>query len=196
LVPLLAPGTALAANYYGWAACSSNFRPLSDAQAAAKAVWAPENRPGNTAANHYRPSGGEISAFRYGETNRYGQTAVQANPYAAYVTGGYSGTTDQIIQWGAAKWGIPADWLRAQYVVEWHWNQSAKGDLTAVANPSRYPSQSRAGGNKVYLSLGIAQVKWNHPDANNSGIGAEPAPLEINRLQCRLYGGERAPFLR
>ncbi len=158
----------------GWVACSSNFVPLSDGQASAMVVPAAENRPGNTAANHYWPSGAELSAFRNGETDRFGRTAIRSNPYSAYVTGGYSGTTDQIIQWVAAKWGIPADWLRAVAVSESRWNQSQRGDLTAVANPWRYPSQSQAGGNMVYQSLGIAQVKWNHPDRNDAGIGTEP----------------------
>ncbi len=136
----------------GWVACSSSFAPLSDAQAAAMVVWAAENRPGNTAANQYWPSGAEISAFRYGETDSYGRTAVQLNPYSAYVTGGYSGTTDQIIQWGAAKWGIPADWLRAEYVRESRWHQSRKGDFIWSARPWVCPPQGEEGSKLVYQS--------------------------------------------
>jgi hypothetical protein len=159
---------------YGWVSCSSSFVPLSDAQAAALVVSAAENRPNNATANHYRPSSVDLSAFLNNEKDLYGISPVQDNPYFQYVTGGFSGTTDEIIQWGAAKWGIPADWLRAEYVHESYWNQSQLGDLTSVANPVLYPVQCRATGNRVYQSLGITQVKWNHPDANDAGMGTEP----------------------
>jgi len=159
---------------YGWVVCSATFTPLTDAQAAALVAAAAEKRSGNTTANQYRPSATELSAFQNGERDNYGLLPVQQNPYVAYVTGGFTGTTDEIIQWGAAKWGIPADWLRAQYVQESNWNQAAKGDLTTVSNTSLYPAFSVASSTQVYQSLGITQVKWNHPDGNNTGIGTEP----------------------
>jgi hypothetical protein len=168
------PGDMPPRDSYGWVSCSSNFVPLSDARAAALIVRTAENRPGNEAANNYRPSSTELSAFLNDETDLYGVLPVQYNPYFHYVTGGFSGTTDEIIQWGAEKWGIPADWLRAEYVQESWWDQSQLGDLTTVANPTLYPAYSRVTGNQVYQSLGITQIKWNHPDANNSGIGTEP----------------------
>jgi hypothetical protein len=135
---------------------------------------AAETRPGNTTANQYRPSSAELTAFMYGEVDVYGQNAVQGNPYFTHVTGGFSGTTDEIIQWAAAKWGIPPDWLRAQDVLESHWYQSGTGDLTTVANPSAYPSYSIVSSTQVYQSLGIGQIRWNHPDKNTSGPGTEP----------------------
>jgi hypothetical protein len=39
---------------------------------------------------------------------------------------------------------------------------------------TKYPAYSRYSSNQVYQSLGIAQVMWNHPDVNTSGIGTEP----------------------
>jgi hypothetical protein len=159
---------------YGWIACSSSFVPLSDAQAAALVVPTAENRPDSAAANHYQPLSIELSAFLNNEKDASGNLPAQNNPYLTYVTGRFSGTTDEIIQWGAAKWGIPADWLRAEYVNESYWNQSELGDLTSVANPLLYPVQSRAAGNQVYQSLGITQIKWDHPDRNNNGTGTEP----------------------
>jgi hypothetical protein len=159
---------------YGWVSCNSNFVPLSDAQAAALVVHMTENRNNNTTSNNYRPSSTELSAFLKNERDSYGRLPAQFNPYAAYVTGGFTGTTDEIIQWGAAKWGIPPDWLRAQYYQESHWNQSHLGDLTTVKNATLYPVQSRYSNSQVYQSLGITQIRWNHPDGNNSGIGTEP----------------------
>ncbi|MBO0732952.1 MAG: hypothetical protein J2P49_01245 [Methylocapsa sp.] len=159
---------------YGWVSCSGSFAPLSDGQAAALVTPAAEKRPGNAAANHYRPSKAELAAFLNNEKNVYGQGPVQENPYFASVTGGFSGTTDEIIQWGAEKWGIPEDWLRAQYVIESYWRQSNLGDLTTVKNSLLYPPQSRVSAHQVYQSLGIAQVRWNHPDLNNDATGTEP----------------------
>jgi autotransporter family porin len=44
------------------------------------------------------------------------------------VDGAFSGTTDQIIQWAACKWGIDEDIVRAQIIKESYWYQSANGD--------------------------------------------------------------------
>lgn len=161
---------------YGWVSCNTTggFAPLSDALAAAMVTGMTENRPGNTAANHYKPSSSELSAFLKNETDKQGETPAQANPYAVYVTGAFAGTTDEIIQWGAAKWGIPADWARAQYYQESRWDQSAMGDLTTVLDASKYPAFSRFSGSQVYQSVGITQVKWNYPDTNQAGTGTEP----------------------
>jgi hypothetical protein len=48
----------------------------------------------------------------------------------ARVTGNFTGTTDEIIQWAACKWGIDEDIVRAQTAVESYWVQSSGGDLT------------------------------------------------------------------
>lgn len=34
-------------------------------------------------------------------------------PYKKYVDGNYRGTTDEIIQWAAAKWGLNTNLMRA-----------------------------------------------------------------------------------
>jgi hypothetical protein len=158
---------------YGWVPCNPRFAPLSDVEAANLVIGMTENRPDNTIANNYKPSSSELFAFLKNETDKNGKPA-QSNPYGVYVTGGFVGTTDEIIQWGAAKWGIPANWLRAQYYQESRWNQSALGDLTTVSDVTKYPAFSRYSSTQVYQSLGITQVKWDHPDDNQAGIGTEP----------------------
>lgn len=45
-------------------------------------------------------------------------------------TGNFTGTTDEIIQWAACKWGIDEDVLRAQVVKESYWDQRNLGDWT------------------------------------------------------------------
>jgi chitodextrinase len=152
----------------------SNFAPLSDQQAAANVIPAPETVAANAQANNTTPTSAQLQSF-YGTSDLWGRNVVAVNPYFRYVTGHYTGTTDEIIQWTAWKWGIPEDWLRAQYVQESLWKQAALGDLATVtaSQYSQYPSQARVPGTlSVYQSMGISQVKWT-PDGR-VGAGTEP----------------------
>lgn len=175
-----------------WVACNANatnggtstFRPLSDAAAAALVTPEPETRPYDArpyilnghiypSTNSFAPSAAAITAFRAAKTS-YGQTQVQFNPYTQYVDG-LDGikhpSTDDLIQWAAHKWGIPENWLRAQYVVESYWNSFQLGDDTAVEPSwvSEYPSQARISSTNVYQSMGIAQVRWAPDGSLNPG---------------------------
>jgi hypothetical protein len=158
-----------------WAPVGS--RPRSDALAAAFVAHRPEQRPENRAANDYVPSSGEIEAFRTAR-NAYGETSVQWNPLYAYVDGLdglHEPSTDDLIQWAAHKWGIPEDWLRAEYTQESWWRQSTLGDRTAVSAAwyASYPAQAQVPGtSEAYESMGITQVKWL-PDGS-VGAGTEP----------------------
>lgn len=176
-----------------WAACNRNahnrapstFKSLSDQAAASLVTHEPETRPYNArsytlngvrypAANDYVPSTAEIARFRRSKTSA-GQPVVQFNPYDQYVDGRDGiphPSTDDLIQWAAHKWGIPEDWLRAEYVHESYWNQYMLGDATPVSGSSynRYPSQSRiAHTSEVYQSLGITQVRWAPDGSLNAG---------------------------
>lgn len=53
---------------------------------------------------------------------------VGANSTYPRVTGNFVGTTDEIIQWAACKWGIDEDMVRAQVAQESSWRQSEIGD--------------------------------------------------------------------
>jgi hypothetical protein len=152
---------------------SAGFHPLSDAEAAARVRRVAETRPENVRANQYVPSPGELRLFRAAKDSR-GRPALFDNPHLAHVTGHFSGTTDEIIQWAAHKWGIPEDWLRAQYAVESSWRQDAAGDLRTQSSSARarYPGFSCPTEARCYESLGIAQVKWR-PDGSQ-GAGSEP----------------------
>jgi hypothetical protein len=93
--------------------------PLADARAAAKVSpggWEP--RPQNDADNHRTPTRSQLRAF-------YEQIK---EPYAQWVTGQYRGSTDQIIQWAAAKWGLNPDLLRAVAAVETWWYMGFVGN--------------------------------------------------------------------
>jgi hypothetical protein len=154
---------------------SVNFTPLPDSVAAQNVIAAPETRPSNAAANSYLPSSAELQSF-YGATDHWGRNIVAVDPYYKYVTGHFSGTTDEIIQWAAWKWGIPEDWLRAEYSQESMWKQAALGDKKAVTagDYALYPPQARIPNTlDVYQSMGLTQVKWTP----NGSVGAGTEPM-------------------
>lgn len=94
--------------------------PRSDGDAAALVVRAPfEPRPENGAFNRRRPTAAELAAF--GRANRTVHDRER-------VTGAFTGTTDEVIQWAAAKWRLPVDVLRAAASQESTWRMSQLGD--------------------------------------------------------------------
>jgi hypothetical protein len=109
LLTQLLPATAEPAA----AAVSWQAGPVhSDAWCAARVKDRPEIRPTN------RPF------------NRAGaQPRARVWPFRR-VTGNFTGTTDEIIQWAACKWGFNARALRAQAVRESYWAQTNLGDWT------------------------------------------------------------------
>jgi hypothetical protein len=152
------------------------YTPLADAAAAACVTDAPETVPANLAANAYVPGDTELAAFR-AALSPAGRTPEQEAWYPRYVTGrpGLANpSTDELIQWAAHKWGIPEDWLRAQYVQESGWRQAAMGDLGTepAAWLPRFPAFSCPTAAQCYESLGISQLKWR-PDGSR-GAGTEP----------------------
>lgn len=179
-----------------WAPCNRNartmkvstFRPLSDRRAAAFVTREPEIRRSNAkpysiagkpyaSLNAYTPTAAQLHAFRNAKTSA-GQPVEQFNPYLKYVDGldGLRNpSTDDLIQWAAHKWGIPENWLRAEYVQESYWNGFQLGDEATVSRSwyKLYPYQARVPHSlSVYQSLGITQVKWI-PDGS-VGAGTEP----------------------
>ena len=75
---------------------------------------------------------GEIRPENAVENNRRGSRA-NANTRSdwskfARVDGDFVGSTDEIIQWAACKWGIDEDIARAQVIKESYWYQSSNGD--------------------------------------------------------------------
>lgn len=105
----------------------------TDAQCAAKVrrtTWEP--RPENTDENNYiAVKGTDYNLLRYGGTDngiyKPGH-AEKANTIVDRINGNFTGTTDEILQWAACKWGFDEDVARAQAVTESFWNMSAVGD--------------------------------------------------------------------
>jgi len=93
--------------------------PLSDAEAAARVNqtnWEPRRQ--NAQENQRRPNDDQIEDFR--------RRSEMVN--RRHVTGRYRGTTDEILQWAARKWGFDPDLFRAVAAVESYWKMSAVGD--------------------------------------------------------------------
>jgi hypothetical protein len=140
------------------------YTPRSDRAAAACVSAAGEAVPANAKANAYVPTDGELRAY-LSARNQNGETPEQYDFYAKFVTGRpglRNPTTDELIQWVSSKWGIPTDWLRAQYMQESQWRQDAEGDLQ-TERPTwyrRFPQSSCPNATQCNESVGIAQVKW------------------------------------
>jgi len=84
----------------------------------AESSWEP--RPGNREANRRTPSRRTLRRFRH--------WSELPRAYKRRVTGGYTGKTDEVIQWAARKWGFSPDVFRAVAVIESRWKMSAVGD--------------------------------------------------------------------
>jgi hypothetical protein len=151
--------------------------PLSDGAAKALVTPRAEIRPANATANHYIPSGLELAAFH---------AARSFNPLEKYVSGGFAGTTDEILQWGAHKWGIPEDVMRAVAVTESWWRQGAMGDRQDGVNAALYPGQSQIDADSVYETLGLMQVKWR-PD-QSLHAGTEPLRWKSTSFNVDYWG--------
>jgi len=148
--------------------------PLSDAEAARLVVHRPEQRAKNALANRFVPSDSELAAFH--------AEATGFSPLSVYVDGRDGLTnpsTDELIQWGSLKWGIPTDWLRAEYAEESDWEQAILGNRTQVPVEwwSLYPPVAQLANNEVYETMGITGVKWT-PGPNGINLGTEPLRWE------------------
>ena len=112
-----------------------------------------EVRPDNAAANATVPPAGSFSlvplTMQVGYDNR---TPI----LEARVTGNFTGTTDEILQWASCKWGFDEDEVRAIAATESWWHQSQLGDTTTDA--SKCPPGLAA---PCPRSFGIHQVTWN-----------------------------------
>jgi autotransporter family porin len=125
-----------------------------------------ERRRENTAANATMPSGSPSWSMRP-ETVRWRRWVAKR----ARVTGGYTGTTDQIFSWAACKWGVPSDLLRAVAMQESDWRQDKVGDDGQ--------------------SFGIMQIKDHYADGSPAW-GGYPSTLADTAVNVDFY----AAYLR
>lgn len=118
-----------------------------------RASWEP--RPDNQAANHKSPTELQLSLLT--PWNEDIGVDPQANTFLLRITGNFSGTTDEIIQWAACKWGLDENIVRAEAVVESTWHQDFRGDYT---NQKTDCPAGQWDGKGCYQSYGLFQVKY------------------------------------
>jgi Bacterial Ig domain len=109
-----------------------------------------EPRPQNYTANNTVPSTADLATM-------YASNTGAMASYFDRVDGNFTGTTDEILQWGACKWGFDENLVRAIAANESWWRQSAAGDL--VTNTSLCPSGATYTNGECALSYGILQIK-------------------------------------
>lgn len=138
---MLPPGSALP----GESACAARVTP------------SPEVRPDNTTANHRVPTAAQIANLQ--PWNSSIGMDDKSDSLRRQITGNYTGTTDEILQWVACKWGIDVNIVRAEAVQESNWHQSQLGDYTT--NSSLCPPGTW-NGSSCYQSYGILQIKYTY----------------------------------
>lgn len=142
----------------------------TDAACAAAVRSAPELRPVNSTPNHTR---GVLSAGV--------APAVAGQP----VTGNFVGSTDEIIQWTACKWGVDEDLVRAQIAKESSWHMDAYGD--AGTDQSACAPQFR-GGATCPQSIGLGQVRFGYHGSafvNDNAINSSAYNLDYTYSRWR-----------
>lgn len=118
-----------------------------------RSSWEP--RPANRAANSRVPTAAQIAGLKpWGSAMGMDP---RADALRKQMKGNFTGTTDEILQWAACKWGFNPDVLRADAVVESYWQQSQRGDYTS--NQQYCPPGSWDGAG-CFQSYGLFQIKW------------------------------------
>jgi autotransporter family porin len=130
----------------------------SDADCRARVRPAAENRAVNVGFNH-----------------TVGHATAPDPPFfqlAGRITGNFTGTTDEIIQWAACKWGIDEDVARAQVAIESWWHQDMTGDYTTNASNCApgHPIGADGHPGECPESIGLIQVRtpYFQPYINDS----------------------------
>jgi hypothetical protein len=135
----------------------------SDQECAARVRYSSwEPRSDNYKANHTLPTSFTIDMSKFGPISQQAKTQLLPR-----IDGNFTGTTDEILQWAACKWGFDENILRAQAVQESDWHQSHVGDNGA--------------------SYGIMQVKrtyvpFTYPNSMNSTAFNVDYMMAIRRI--------------
>jgi hypothetical protein len=119
-----------------------------DATCASEVRQVAENRPTNAQANNTVPSSGDLSTMRSSSS----QISVP-QWMLDRVDGNFTGTTDEIIQWAACKWGFDENLVRGIASTESGWYENAVGDngasfgivqIKASDYPGTYPMSAQS----------------------------------------------------
>ena len=104
------------------------------------------------------PTGQQLADFR----------SASKEPYTSLVSGNFVGSTDEIIQWAAWKWGVDEDVIRAVAVLELDWRQDAVGNRG--------------------VTFGLMQVKTPLAGGGNGWPGTFPLARDSTPFNADYYG--------
>jgi autotransporter family porin len=129
-----------------------------------------EPRPENTAANQFHADRVSMPVWK--------DFTAQANQqFVSRIDGHFTGTTGEILDWGACKWGLDADILKAVATQESDWRQSTVSDKSN-------DSQDCVGGATppCPTSFGIMQLKHTYLP------GSYPLSQQSTAFNVDYYG--------
>ena len=141
------PGAALPATVPTRFATLPLGVPLpSSADCATRVKRVPENKRMNVAKNAVRGTNHNLGG---------------ASPLAR-VDGDFSGTTDELLQWTACKWGIDEDIVRGMIAKESWWRDTQLGDFTTNSAVCAYGHTIGSDGvaGQCPQSTGLGQINW------------------------------------
>jgi hypothetical protein len=139
---LLPPATELPSE----ASCAARVR---------RSDWEP--RRGNQLYNQRVPAPAQLTALSNG-------TSGLNRDYARRVTGNFVGTTDEILQWGACKWGFDEDYVRsfAARASNWQQNLWRLWTDTMSSCPPNAETMTAAGTTQCAIIYGILQISYTY----------------------------------
>jgi hypothetical protein len=126
-----------------------------------------EPRPENYTANHTMPTPAEVAGSR-GES-RLSILWPGGNNIMGWVDGQDTGTTDEVLQWNAYKWGFDPDLVRAIAANESWWHQYETGADVGILQvhiasfPAAYPLTLRSTAFNVDLNAYTQNLKNQTP---------------------------------
>jgi len=157
--------------YFGLVApANTGAFPRSDTYCAPRVQFFGERVPANTTPNH--------TVIPWYTNLHFGPWINQTPEMRANflrVTGHFAGTTDEVIEWAACKWGLDQNIIKAEAIAESDWRQSELGDY----------------GCGHYDSFGIIQVRATNASncsGYNTGWGGYPYTARSTAADLDAYG--------
>ncbi|HEX3698372.1 MAG TPA: hypothetical protein VH374_23570 [Polyangia bacterium] len=137
-------------------------QPLPDEATCAALVrrGGKEQRTDNTPFNKVIATAAQLGQLAtWGDPQGFAPAAM---PMGKRVTGNFTGTTDEILQWGACKWGLDEDFVRADSYQANGWHQGSISGWTDTTSlcPSGGPTRAGMGGTQCAQVFGLFGVTW------------------------------------